>query len=65
MELELHRQRRNLIGLSLALVVFELAGGKIKEISFMGGGVSLDDPKALVTLSYLALAYLLWRYWLY
>ena len=65
MELELHRQRRNLIGVSLALLVFELAGGGVKEISFFNGGVSLANPELIIHLFYLGLVYLVWRYWLY
>lgn len=65
MEMEHHRQRRNLIGVSLALVVFEVAGGTVKDVSFLGGGIKLDNAELVVSLSYLALAYLIWRYWLY
>jgi hypothetical protein len=65
MEMELHRQRRNVIGVSLALIVFEIAGGTVKEVSFLEGGIKLDDAELVVSLSYIALTYLLWRYWLY
>lgn len=65
MEMELHRQRRNVIGVSLALIVFEIAGGTVKDVSFLGGGIKLDNAELIVSLSYIALTYLLWRYWLY
>jgi hypothetical protein len=64
-ELEPHRQRRNLIAVSLALIVFEIAGGAVKNISFLNVGITLADAELVVSLSYLALVYLLWRYWLY
>ncbi|MBB3183307.1 hypothetical protein FHR95_000848 [Halomonas fontilapidosi] len=51
--------------MSLGLIVFEIAGGQVKEVSFINGGVSLENPELLISLGYLALAYLLWRYWLY
>jgi len=65
MDIELHRQRRNLIAISLGLIIFEMAGGQVKAVSFMNGGVSLENPGLLISLGYLALAYSLWRYWLY
>lgn len=65
MEMELHRQRRNVIGVSLALIVFEIAGGTVKGASFLEGGIKLENAELVVSLSYIALTYLLWRYWLY
>ncbi len=65
MEMELHRQRRNVIGVSLALIIFEIAGGTVKDVSFLNGGIKLDNAELIVSLSYIALTYLLWRYWLY
>ena len=57
--------RRNVIGVSLALIVFEIAGGTVKDVSFLNGGIKLDNAELIVSLSYIALTYLLWRYWLY
>ncbi|RJG02778.1 hypothetical protein [Noviherbaspirillum sedimenti] len=65
MDTEFQKQRRNLLGVSLGLVVFEFSGGKAESISFLGGGIKLTDGQAIITLAYISLAYLLWRYWLY
>jgi len=65
MDLDLHRQRRNLVGVSLGLVVFETAGGTVGNVSFLDGGVTLSNPELVIVMAYIALAYLLWRYWLY
>lgn len=63
--MDLHRQRRNVIRVSLALIVFEISGGTVRDVSFLGGGIKLDNAELIVCLSYIALMYLLWRYWLY
>lgn len=65
MDTDIHKQRRNLIGVSLGLVIFELSSGKTESITFLGGGIKLSDGQTIITIAYVALAYLLWRYWLY
>lgn len=65
MDTEFQKQRRNLLGVSLGLVVFEFSGGKTGPISFLGNGITLTDGEMIITLAYIALAYSLWRYWLY
>lgn len=65
MDTDIHKQRRNLIGVSLGLVIFELSNGKTESVSFLGGGIKLESGQSILVLAYVALAYLLWRYWLY
>lgn len=65
MDTDLHRQRRNLLIVSLGLVVFETAGGLVGKMSFLNGGITLSNPDLVICLAYIALAYLIWRYWLY
>jgi hypothetical protein len=62
---DIHKQRRNLIGVSLGLVIFELSNGKTDSVSFLGGGVKLENGQSILVIAYMALAYLVWRYWLY
>ncbi len=65
MDTDIHKQRRNLIGVSLSLVIFELSNGKTESVTFLGGGVKLENGQSIIVLGYMALAYLVWRYWLY
>lgn len=65
MDTDIHKQRRNLIGVSLGLVIYQLSGGKVEPISFLGGGIKLESGQIIICLAYTALAYLTWRYWLY
>ncbi|WP_147171887.1 hypothetical protein [Pseudomonas sp. SJZ079] len=65
MDTNIHKQRRNLIGVSLGLVIYQLSGGEVEPISFLGGGIKLESGQAIIILAYIALVYLIWRYWLY
>ena len=65
MNTDIHKQRRNLLGISLGLIIFQVSSGETGPISFLGDGVKLTDGKAIIILAYIALAYSLWRYWLY
>ena len=65
MDIDIQKQRRNLLGSSIGLAIYELAGGTTGKISLMDGGIELENPEYLVALGYGALLYFLWRYWLY
>ena len=64
MEMDITKQRRNLMGLSLALIAFHMGDVKLTPISFFGG-IKLENMQTILSLIYLALLYTLWRYWLY
>lgn len=64
MELDLKSQRRNLVILSSTLAAFEVAGGQLSN-KLLYGSITLEKPEHLLAMAYLALAYVLWRYWLY
>jgi hypothetical protein len=62
---ELAKHRRNLMLLSAGLLIFELSGGRIENVSMMGGGFKLANAEVAVYAAYMALFYFLWRYWVY
>lgn len=66
MELDPKMQRRNLMVLSLGLLAFEIAGGKLATDKLqLNFGITFSHPDVLLSSAYLVLAYFLWRYWLY
>ncbi|WP_374242171.1 hypothetical protein [Zoogloea sp.] len=64
MELDIKNQRRNLIVLSTSLAVFELVGARLNN-RLLSDSIIVDRPENLISFTYVALAYVLWRYWLY
>lgn len=65
MDIDPTKQRRNLLVVSLALVAYEIGGGTVSQLSFLGGGITLKEPEVIIKFVYFAMAYTLWRYWLY
>ena len=59
------RQRRNLLAISLGLLAFELGDGSVERASVMFGTLTLQKPGVIVFFAWAALAYAVWRYWLY
>lgn len=55
------RQRRNLVTISIIIIIFYIAGGSFKSIL----GVSIKNPEYIEYFLSIAFMYLLWRYWLY
>jgi len=62
---EIIRQRRNLIGMSVALSVYELAGGELVKASVLFGMIPIVKPNIVISFAWLLLIYFLWRYWLH
>jgi hypothetical protein len=62
---ELMRHRRNLMIVSVALLLYEFSEGTVDTISIMGGGLKLGNPEAAVFFAYGALLYFLWRFWVH
>lgn len=65
MDPDILRQRRNLIGLSVALSLFELAGGELTKSSLFFGVLTFKNTGIVLTLAWASLFYFLWRYWLH
>jgi len=60
------RQRRNLLLVSITIIIFEIGGGvTIDSVSGLLGTFKLKDPSILLPILWLALPYTMWRYWLY
>ena len=59
------RQRRNLLTISIGIIIFELGRGSLNSIPLGFGNVTLAKPDIALYLVWLALPYALWRYWLY
>ena len=62
---DLQRQRRNLILVSLWLLVFEFAQVKIGTVSVLGTELFVGSPRTLIVLSWLLWAYFFLRYYQY
>lgn len=63
------RQRRNLNAMSIALLVYTLAGGSVKSgtsTQLPGGlmSISVERPIVVIALAWASLFYFMWRYWL-
>ena len=59
------RQRRSVMAISLGLIIYELAGGKLHGASVFGGVITLEHPRIVLYFAWAALFYFIWRYWLY
>jgi hypothetical protein len=59
------RQRRNLIAISLAFLVFEIGGGTFEKLSFPVIGITLENESVAIWGAWIAMFYFIWRYWLY
>lgn len=60
------RQRRNLLIVSITIIIFELGGGvTIDSVSGLLGAFKLNNSDILLYVVWLALPYSMWRYWLY
>jgi len=53
------------MGVSIALVLYSLAGGEITRSSFFFGVVAFKSPELILYLMNASLFYFLWRYWLH
>jgi hypothetical protein len=56
------RQRRNLIAISLLLIVFDLSTSKIDKVAILGMELRIEQPTILVALAWTAWAYFFVRY---
>lgn len=65
MNSDLLRQRRNLILVSLWLLVFDFADVTIGNISVLGTQLVVGSPRTLITLGWLMWAYFFLRYYQY
>lgn len=59
------RQRRNLIVISLAIIIYIAAGGDIQKGSILGGTFSIEHKNVILWFGFVAYLYSLWRYWVY
>ena len=59
------RQRRNLIGTSLALFLYEKLGIVIDSINILGNTARITDPSSVTALLWIAWGYFLLRYYQY
>jgi len=57
------RVTRALQAVSLGLLVYELAGGKIQSLQTAGGAMEIERAWVVLYFAWASLAYLLWRYW--
>ena len=55
------KQRRNLILISLAILLSEYLGFKIEKINILGNQLEVENPQNLYKLFWLVWAYFLWR----
>lgn len=66
MDENLLRQRRNLISISLVIILFNVAGGEIGDtVNLLGGVITGLDKDVLIAAAWVMFGYFLWRYWLY
>lgn len=66
MEDSLLRQRRNLISISIGLIILELGGGKFNVSgSLFGGSVTFENTFVLTAALWIGLVYFLWRFWIF
>lgn len=59
------RQRRNLIVISLAIIVYIAAGGDIQQGSIFGGTFTIEHKEVILWFGFIAYLYSLLRYWVY
>jgi hypothetical protein len=64
MDVDVGRQRRNLIAVSTALILYKALDAKLGTVKFWGEGVVVSGENIL-WIALLALPYMVWRYWLY
>ncbi len=65
MNADILRQRRNLIGMAIALSIYELAEGNIDKAPTFLGSIPVGDPDVVIYLAWSSLFYFLWRYWIH
>ncbi|MFI0414260.1 MAG: hypothetical protein ACH255_08980 [Candidatus Thiodiazotropha sp.] len=59
------KQRRNLIVISLAIIIYIAAGGDIQQGSIFGGTFTIKHKEVILWFGFIAYLYSLWRYWVY
>jgi hypothetical protein len=59
------RQRRNLLIISIGIIIFEFGGGALSSVPLGYGNVILTKPEVALYFVWASLPYALWRYWLY
>lgn len=65
MDPDLLRQRRNLIAISVILLLFDFAEVRIGKINVLGTELLVGDPQVLMTFAWLMWAYFFVRYYQY
>jgi len=64
-DIDLEKRRRDLYAISLGLLIFNLAGGSLKnDASVFFGAISITRPRLLLFGAWIAWAYFLWQFWL-
>ena len=63
--IQFRRQRRNLLLMSGVMLFLELSGGMFKKINVLGSEIILTKPELAMNVLFLALGYLLLRYFQY
>lgn len=62
---DIDKERRDLYAVSLVLLIYQLAGGSLHDVSITPiGSVRFGAPEVLVTAAWASYAYFLWRFWL-
>lgn len=64
MDMDVGRQRRNLIAVSVALILYNALDAELNKVSVWNGGMTVSGSNA-VYLAVISAIYMLWRYWLY
>lgn len=59
------RQRRNLILISIILVLVETTNVNFKQLNLIGNIIEIGNPEAVIRWLWVAFTYLLWRYYIY
>lgn len=64
MDVDVGRQRRNLIAISVALILYKALDAQLGTVKLWGEGVVVSGEN-VIWIALLALPYMTWRYWLY
>ncbi len=59
------KRRRNLIGITIIITLYFLAGIELNEINILGNKASIENPIVVSSILWVFFYYFLYRYWIY